>query len=96
MKLPGESPRPTVIYKGYIEASKMIGRSGKGVEAEMSGVILTGTTVGEEKVIGKFTGDFIRQLPREELDAIKISGGAIYNSDAYNQNGPITLVGPPK
>jgi len=90
----------TIIYKGNIEASKMIGRNGKSVEAEITGLILTGAKVNEEKVIGKFTGDFIRKLPDEEVDAIKISGGMIYSNNALdngninNNEGPITLVSP--
>mmetsp|Transcript_12178 Transcript_12178/g.25928 ORF Transcript_12178/g.25928 Transcript_12178/m.25928 type:complete len:179 (+) Transcript_12178:56-592(+) len=68
----------SIIYKGFIEAEPMIGRSGKSISATMTGFLVTGEEVGKEKVIGKFTADFVRQMDEEEVDAIKISGGGIY------------------
>eukprot|EP00536_Pseudo-nitzschia_multiseries_P003484 jgi/Psemu1/301987/fgenesh1_kg.54_\ len=70
----------------------MIGRAGKSVTAEMVGVMLTGEEVNKEKVIGKFTADFVRQLTDDEVDAIKIGGGAISNYNVETKNGPITLL----
>ena len=77
----------TVIYKGFIDAEKMIGRSGKSVSAEMVGVILTGEEVNKEKVIGRFTADFVRQLDPEEIDAIKIGGGSSSSSSSSSSAG---------
>eukprot|EP00553_Chaetoceros_curvisetus_P000243 CAMPEP_0204629652 /NCGR_PEP_ID=MMETSP0717-20131115/18614_1 /ASSEMBLY_ACC=CAM_ASM_000666 /TAXON_ID=230516 /ORGANISM="Chaetoceros curvisetus" /LENGTH=191 /DNA_ID=CAMNT_0051646639 /DNA_START=398 /DNA_END=970 /DNA_ORIENTATION=- len=78
-----------IIYKGFIDAEPMIGKNGKSVSATMTGLLVTGDEVGKEKVIGKFTADFIRQLDVEEVDAIKISGGEIYNVEKNSNNGPI-------
>jgi len=62
----GETPTAkTVIYKGFIDAEQMIGRAGKSVSAEMVGVVLTGEEVNKEKVVGRFTADFVRQLDPE-------------------------------
>ena len=74
-----------IIYKGFIDAEKIIGKAGKPVSAQMTGDILTGEEVNKEKVIGKFTADFVRQLDDEEQDALKIGGGK-------PENGPILLV----
>ena len=76
----------TVIYKGFIDADKIIGRKGKSINAEMVGVILTGEEVNKEKVIGKFTADFVRQLSEEEESEIAASFATNINID-----GPITL-----
>lgn len=73
----------TVIYKGFIDADKIIGRTGKKINAEMVGVILTGEEVNKEKVIGKFTADFVRQLSEEEQSEIAASIAA--------NDGPITM-----
>lgn len=75
----------TVIYKGFIDADRIIGRAGKSVAAEMAGVLLTGEEVNKEKVVGKFTADFVRQLDDREQDALKIGG-------AKADDGPILLV----
>jgi len=90
VKLPEDSGGGTIIYKGFINAEKMIGRAGKSVSAEMVGVILTGEQVNHERVIGRFTADFVRQLTEEEVDAIKI-GGAVVNKNSDTKNSPITL-----
>lgn len=79
MKLPDGN---IIIYKGFIDADKIVGRSGKTVSAEMNGVILTGEEVNKEIVIGKFTADLVRQLDTEETDSISRVGGT---------TGPITL-----
>jgi len=96
----------TVIYKGFIEADKMIGRSNKSISAEMVGVLLTGEEVNKEQKIGTFTADLVRQLSEDEVDVIKISGGAIYiapptttttntNDEASNTNSsPIITLTP--
>ncbi|VEU34143.1 unnamed protein product [Pseudo-nitzschia multistriata] len=93
VRLPKESGGGTVIYKGFIDAQKMIGRGGKSVSAEMTGVILTGEEVNKEKVIGRFTADFVRQLDDEEVDALKIGGGGgkEITATGSSNNGPITL-----
>eukprot|EP00593_Proboscia_inermis_P005158 CAMPEP_0171307954 /NCGR_PEP_ID=MMETSP0816-20121228/18030_1 /TAXON_ID=420281 /ORGANISM="Proboscia inermis, Strain CCAP1064/1" /LENGTH=51 /DNA_ID=CAMNT_0011790493 /DNA_START=1 /DNA_END=153 /DNA_ORIENTATION=- len=47
----------------------------------MVGIILTGDEVNKEKMIGRFSADFVRELSADEQDEkIGISGG-----------GPITL-----
>jgi len=80
VKLPEDGK--IIIYKGFIDADKIVGRGGKSVSAEMSGVILTGEEVNKEIVIGKFRADLIRQLDMEEVDSIKV--GAV-------SSGPIML-----
>lgn len=90
VKLPNEGGG-SIIYKGFIDAEPIIGRSGKSVSATMTGLLVTGEEVGKEKVVGKFTADFVRQMDEEEVDAIKISGGEIYNADTNINKGPITF-----
>jgi hypothetical protein len=83
----------SVIYKGFIDADKIIGRNGKSVNAEMVGVILTGEEVNQEKVIGKFTADFVRQLSEEEEREIanNTAGG---NTPTIESIAPIVLSSP--
>ena len=78
VKCPEEGGK-SIIYKGFIDADKIIGRNGKSVNAEMVGVILTGEDVNREKVIGKFTADFVRQLSEAEEREIanNLGGGAV-------------------
>lgn len=73
-----------IIYKGFINADKIIGKSGKSVSAEMVGVILTGEEVNKETVIGKFTADLVRQLDKDEVDSIRVG-------ETNPNSGPITL-----
>lgn len=55
------------IYKGFIQALPTVGKNGA-IQAEMTGLILTGDEVGKEKLVGKFRADLVRQFePTEKI-----------------------------
>jgi len=68
-------PEGVFIYKGFIEASKIMGKDGSPYDADMVGVILTGEDVNKEKVVGKFRGDFVKMLDDTEADFVTPGGG---------------------
>lgn len=72
-------PEGTFIYKGSIEASRIMGRNGSPMDADMTGVILTGEDVNRERVVGKFRGNFVRLLDESEAEFVNGAGngGAI-------------------
>ena len=75
-------PEGIFIYKGYIQASKIMGKDGSPYDADMTGVILTGEDVNKEKVVGSFRGDFVKVLDDTEAEFVTTGGGG----------GSITLV----
>ena len=70
-------PAGQFIYRGFIKATKTIGRNGL-IEAEMMGDIITGDEIGKEKIVGKFRADLIRQF---DSSNVKIG----------QSNGPIVM-----
>mmetsp|Transcript_33561 Transcript_33561/g.49131 ORF Transcript_33561/g.49131 Transcript_33561/m.49131 type:complete len:239 (+) Transcript_33561:156-872(+) len=68
-------PAGRFIYKGFISAGSTVGAGGA-VNAEMSGLILTGEEVGREKVVGKFTADLLKMFDSSDIK-IGESGGSI-------------------
>lgn len=68
-------PEGVFIYKGFIEASKIMGRDGSPYDADMVGVILTGEDVNREKLVGKFRGDFVKMLDDAEAEFVTRDGG---------------------
>jgi len=83
IRLPDD--KRVLIYKGNIEAAKIMGKNGSPYDAEMVGVILTGEKVGEEKVVGRFRGDFLRMLDADEAKFIT-------NDNDSGSSGSITLM----